>query len=114
LGELANVVHHRAGAERAIHLVDVVARLEIAGLRVAARAFDALNRRRSQLASVELVDRLNQQTGIVREVLRRVGTSGVDNRGEIVGAEVLFNESARGSLDARRSGEVGMNVVEDQ
>src|SRR4029078_6397884 len=46
-----------------------VAGLEVAGIRVGARALDTLNRRRAQLPSVELVDRLQQQPRIVGEVL---------------------------------------------
>ena len=77
-----------------------------------ARALDPLDRRRPQLASVELVDGREQQPRVVGEVLRGVRPAGVDDRGEIVGAEVLLDEAARGGLHARRPREVGVHVVE--
>jgi hypothetical protein len=93
-------------------LIDVVPGLELLRVRVHARALDPVERCRTELAADELVDSGLQQLRVVREILRRLGASGEDDRREIVRAEAPFEEALHRRLHARGSREVGMHVVE--
>ena len=76
-------------------------------------ALQLLDCGRAQPAPDELVDGGQQELPIAGEVLRRIAASArVDDRRDVVGAEVALDELARRFLDERSAKRADVEVVE--